>query len=89
MATAKRTMIKREIVTEVPGITLTLTEDQALTLMCITYRVGGNINGRSRRSHIKEISNALKEVGFSYDTPAFYAAVDMMSGDIDFADEEV
>ena len=67
MANAIRTVTEVEkIVVETveSGFTLKLTDDEALTLMCILHRVGGNPED-SRRGHASAIRKALIDAGFT------------------------
>ncbi|MEV6419040.1 hypothetical protein [Streptomyces sp. NPDC051662] len=64
MAEAKRTIIEQEVtrVTKVPGITLTLTMEEAETLIAIAAKVGGS-RERTVRKHVDSVTNALLMMG--------------------------
>ena len=67
MAEAKTIKISREITTtiEEPGVTLTLTVEEAKTLADILSHVGG-CPRTSRRKYSQAISMALHRVGYNF-----------------------
>ncbi|MGW0575795.1 hypothetical protein ACWD25_07450 [Streptomyces sp. NPDC002920] len=64
MAEAKRTTVEQEVkrVEKVPGITLTLTHEEAETLLAVGAKIGGD-NVGTPREHFESIISALKKAG--------------------------
>lgn len=57
--------VETVVKTEVKGYTITLTEDEAITLGATFYRVGGMPEGY--RGHIEDMLDGLREAGLSDD----------------------
>ncbi|MFD7605172.1 hypothetical protein ACFWAN_32655 [Streptomyces mirabilis] len=64
MAEAKRTTVEHETkrVEKVPGIILTLTHDEAETLLAVGAKIGGDKVG-TPREHFESIISALRNSG--------------------------
>lgn len=87
MATAKKRVVTREVVTtveEVNGVTLELSKEEAESLAALFAKIAGSPT-RSRRGYTNAIQDALREAGFYWETSKAY---DSLGGEGVFFESE-
>ncbi|MGW1673272.1 hypothetical protein [Streptomyces sp. NPDC002324] len=91
MAEAKRTIIEQEVTEtkKVPAVTLTLTVEEAETLMAVGAKVGGD-RYTSPRKHYEAVTKALRNAGvrdFTASGPHPYKHLEPYSPGVNFSEK--